>query len=88
MRGPAELTAALASLLAGVVVAADLGQARDLVRAYPEVRVVTRQGDVLGAHWAPAGRPRPPSVLALRGAADEAAAGLDEVAAARRAGRG
>ncbi len=80
VRGPAELTAALASLLAGVLVAADLGQARDLVRAYPEVRVVTRQGDLLGAHWASGGSAKAPSEFTLRGVADEAAAGLDEVA--------
>ncbi len=80
VRGPAELTAALASLLAGVLVAADLGQAQDLVRAYPEVRVVTRQGDVLGAHWASGGSAKAPSEFTLRGVADEAAAGLDEVA--------
>jgi chromosome segregation protein len=79
VRGPAELTAALASLLAGVLVAADLGQAQDLVRAYPEVRVVTRQGDVLGAHWASGGSAKAPSEFTLRGVADEAAAGLDEV---------
>ncbi len=52
VQAPAELAPALASLLSGVVVTADLGQARDLVRDHPAVRAVTRQGDVLGAHWA------------------------------------
>ncbi len=79
VRSPAELSAALAGLLAGVVVAADLGQAQDLVRAYPELRVVTRQGDVLGAHWASGGSARAPSEFTLRGVADEAAAGLEDV---------
>jgi len=79
VKAPDELVPALASLLSGVVVTADLGQARDLVRAYPALRVVTRQGDVLGAHWASGGSARPPSVLTLRGVADEAAAGLDAV---------
>ncbi len=77
VQAPAELAPALASLLSGVVVTADLGQARDLVRDHPAVRAVTRQGDVLGAHWAAGGSARPPSVLALRSAADEAAAGMD-----------
>jgi len=77
VRAPAELQPALAGLLSGVVVTADLGQARDLVRDHPAVRAVTRHGDVLGAHWASGGSGRPPSVLALRGAVDEAAAGMD-----------
>ena len=80
VRCPAELSAALASLLAGVLVAADLGQAQDLVRAHPDVRVVTRHGDLLGAHWASGGSAKAPSEFTLRGVADEAAAGLDEVA--------
>jgi len=79
VQAPAGLAPALASLLSGVIVAADLGQARDLVRDHPTVRVVTRQGDVLGVHWAAGGSARPPSVLALHGAADEAAAGMDEM---------
>jgi chromosome segregation protein len=82
VKAPGELCAALAGLLAGVVVADDLDQARDLVRAHPELRVVTRDGDLLGAHWAQGGAARPPSVLAMRSAADAAAAGL---AAADRA---
>ena len=77
VKAPAELAPALGSLLAGVVVAADLGQARDLVRVHPALRVVTRQGEVLGAHWASGGSGRPPSVLTLRSVADEAADGLD-----------
>ena len=73
---PGELSAAIAGLLAGVVVAEDLDQARDLVHAHPELRVVTRDGDLLGAHWAQGGAARPPSVLAMRAAADTAAADL------------
>ena len=37
---------------------------------------MTRGGDVLGAHWAQGGGARPQSLLELRAAADEAAAGL------------
>jgi chromosome segregation protein len=60
-------------------VAADLTQARELVGAYPALRVVTRQGDVLGAHWASGGSARPASEFTLRSVADEAAAGLEAV---------
>jgi chromosome segregation protein len=84
VKAPAELTAALAGLLSGVVVADDLAAARDVVRARPELRVVTRDGDLLGAHWALGGSAKPPSMLAMRAAAEEAAAAL---AAAERAAR-
>jgi chromosome segregation protein len=76
VKAPGELSAALTGLLAGVVVADDLDQARDLVRAHPGLRVVTRDGDLLGAHWAHGGSARPPSVLAMRSAADAAAGDL------------
>jgi len=76
VKAPGELAGAVASLLAGVVVAEDLGQARDVLRAHPALRVVTRDGDLIGAHWAVGGSARPPSTLALRSAADDAAAGL------------
>ena len=76
VKAPGELSAAVAGLLAGVVVAEELDQARDLVRAHPELRVVTPDGDLLGAHWAQGGAARPPSLLAMRSSADTAAAGL------------
>ena len=73
---PGELAAALAGLLSGVVVADNLAAAHDVVRARPELRVVTRDGDLLGAHWALGGSAKPPSMLAMRAAAEEAAAAL------------
>ena len=76
MKAPGELWGALAGLLAGVVIADDLDEARDLVRAHPELRAVTRDGDLLGAHWARGGAARPPSLLAMRSAAEAAAADL------------
>jgi chromosome segregation protein len=76
VKAPGELSAVVAGLLAGVVVAEDLDHARDLVRAHAELRVVTRDGDLLGAQWAQGGAARPPSLLAMRAAADTAAAGL------------
>src|SRR5262249_37338573 len=81
-QGAAELTAALAGLLAGVGAAGDLAAARDVVRARPELKVVTRDGDLLGAHWAHGGSAKPPSMLAMRAAAEDASAAL---AAAERA---
>jgi chromosome segregation protein len=79
VRAQDGLAPALAALLSGIVVAADLAQARELVRTYPGLRVVTRQGDVLGAHWASGGSARPASEFTLRSVADEAAAGLEAV---------
>ena len=79
VRAPDGLAPALAGLLAGIVVATDLAQARELVGAHPALRVVTRQGDVLGAHWASGGSARPASEFTLRSVADEAAAGLEAV---------
>ncbi len=79
VRAPDGLAPALAGLLAGIVVAVDLAQARELVRTHPDLRVVTRHGDVLGAHWASGGSARPASEFTLRSVADEAAAGLEAV---------
>jgi len=76
VKAPAELSAALGTLLAGVAVADNLDHARSVVRAHPELRVVTRDGDLLGAHWAQGGAARPAGVLAMRSAADAAADGL------------
>jgi chromosome segregation protein len=76
VRAPGGLAAAAAALLRGVVVAADLDEARRIVRDNPEARAVTRAGDLLGSRWAHGGGARPQSLLELRAAADEAAAGL------------
>ncbi len=86
VKAPGELTAALAGLLAGVVVADDLPRAREVVQARPELRVVTRDGDLLGAHWALGGSARPPSMLAMRAAAEEAAGGAGRGRAGRAGG--
>ena len=62
----------------GVVVVEDLDDARRVVRENPDLRAVTRAGDLLGSRWAHGGSARPASLLELRAAADEAAAGLAE----------
>ncbi len=73
-----ELRPAVHQLLGGVVVAASLEQAADLMRAAPGQRVVTRDGDVLGAHWSIGGSAGQQSLLEVRAAADDAATGLQE----------
>ena len=76
MRAPDGLAEAAAELLRDVVVVADLEQARRIVRENPGLKAVTRAGDLLGSHWAQGGGARPQSLLEVRAAADEAAAGL------------
>jgi len=78
VRAPAGVAEAVAELLGDVAVVADLAQARQVVMANENLKVVTRSGDVLGARWAHGGSARGQSVLELRAAADEAAAGLTE----------
>jgi chromosome segregation protein len=76
VRAPDGLAPAAAELLRGVVVVDDLEQARRIVRENPDFKAVTRAGDLLGSRWARGGSARPQSLLELRAAADEAAAGL------------
>jgi chromosome segregation protein len=78
VHAPAGLAKAAAELLRGVVITADLGEARRTVRENPELKAVTRSGDVLGSRWAHGGGARPRSLLEMRAAAGEAAAGLAE----------
>jgi chromosome segregation protein len=75
---PDELAGAVEQLLGGVLVAADLPEGLELVRADPRLRVVTRDGDLIGAHWARGGSAGAPSLLGLGAAAQEAAGRLDE----------
>jgi chromosome segregation protein len=85
VRAPRGLAEAAAGLLCGVVVTVDLSEARRIVRENPELKAVTRAGDVLGSRWAHGGGARPQSLLEMRAAAEEAAAGL--AAAQRRCER-
>jgi chromosome segregation protein len=79
---PDALRPALARLLFKVAVVDDLGVARDLVAALADVTAVTREGDVLGAHFASGGSSSQPSLIEIQAAVDEAAAQLTEAAAA------
>ena len=78
VRAPDELAHVAAELLTGVVVVEDLDDACRVVRENPGLRAVTRAGDLLGSRWAHGGSARPASLLELRAAADEAAAGRAE----------
>jgi chromosome segregation protein len=77
VHAPVHAAPALRDLLADVVVATNLHQAAEIVAAHPTLRVVTRHGDLLGAHWAHGGSGKAPSLLETRAAANAAAAGLD-----------
>ena len=78
VRASDELRPAVTQLLTGVVVAVTLEQAADLLRASPALRIVTRDGDLLGPHWAVGGSAGQQSLLEVRAAADDAATGLEE----------
>jgi chromosome segregation protein len=78
VKAPGDLAATVEELLAGVLVADDLRQGLELVREDPGRRVVTRDGDLIGAHWARGGSAGAPSLLGLRAAAQEAAAQLSD----------
>jgi chromosome segregation protein len=84
---PAELRPALTRLLDRIAVVDDLDAARALVREVPEVTAVTREGDVLGAHFASGGSSSQPSLIEVQAAVDEAAEQLAEaIASSERLG--
>jgi chromosome segregation protein len=68
-----SVRAAVHHLLDGVVVVDDIPAATALVRARPGLRAVTRDGDLIGAHWALGGGEARQSPLQMRAARDEAA---------------
>ena len=69
---PARLRGAMAAMLAGVVVVDDLAAGLELVAARPELRAVTREGDVVGAGWVDGGSDRKPSTLEIAGQIEQA----------------
>jgi len=73
---PRELAGTIEALLRDVVVCADLAAGLELIRANPALRVVTSDGDVLGAHWAQGGSAAEQSLLTLQAAAGQATAAL------------
>jgi chromosome segregation protein len=73
---PEELRPALSRLLARTAVVADLAAARAAVASAPEVTAVTRDGDLLGAHFAAGGSSSRPSLIEVQAAVDEASESL------------
>jgi chromosome segregation protein len=70
---PDALRGALRRTLFKVVVVDDLAAARRLVRDLPDVTAVTRDGDLLGEHFAVGGSTSQPSLIEVQAAVDEAA---------------
>ncbi|WP_278260209.1 hypothetical protein [Nocardioides convexus] len=82
---PAQVRPALDRLLRKVAVVDDLPAARALVADLPDVVAVTRDGDLLGAHFASGGSNATQSLIEIQAAVDEATEALAEaVAAAER----
>jgi chromosome segregation protein len=73
VRAPDVLHGAVATALDRVAVVDTLASARALVAVNPGVRAVTKDGDILGAHWAVGGTERKQSMIEVRAAVDEAA---------------
>ncbi|KQV72878.1 chromosome segregation protein SMC [Nocardioides sp. Root122] len=78
---PDDVRPALVRLLHKVAVVEDLAAARSLVDAVPDVVAVTREGDLLGAHFAAGGSGRQPSLIEVQAAVDDATAKLAEATA-------
>jgi chromosome segregation protein len=72
VRSPDALRPALHRALERVAVVDGLDAARDLVAAHPNVRAVTREGDLFGEDWAIGGSGRSQSVIEVQAAVDEA----------------
>ena len=74
---PDHLLGAVAALTAGTVVADDLAGAAEILSARPELRVVTRDGDLSGSGWLLGGSDRAPSQIEVQADIDAAAAELE-----------
>ncbi|HVK28305.1 MAG TPA: AAA family ATPase, partial [Nocardioides sp.] len=79
---PAQVRPALNRLLRKVAVVDDLPGARALVAALPDLVAVTRDGDLLGAHFASGGSHATQSLIEVQAAVDEATELLAEAVAA------
>jgi chromosome segregation protein len=78
---PHRLQAAMTAMLADVVVVSDLSAALDLVATRPQLRAVTRDGDLVGAGWVSGGSDRKPSTLEITLEVEKA---REELAAAEK----
>ncbi|WP_405491603.1 chromosome segregation protein SMC [Nocardia sp. NBC_00511] len=69
---PAHLRAAIGALSTGIAVVDDLAAAAQVIAARPELRVVTRDGDLTGTGWVLGGSDRVPSQLEVQAEIDAA----------------
>ncbi|MGH3425300.1 MAG: chromosome segregation protein SMC, partial [Nocardioidaceae bacterium] len=77
---PDTLAPALSRLLFKVAVVDDLATARTLVADTPDVIAVTRDGDLLGSHFATGGSSSETSLIEVQAAVDQATQDLEEAA--------
>ncbi|BDB60106.1 chromosome segregation protein SMC [Rhodococcus sp. RDE2] len=75
---PADLRGGVDGLLARTVVVDDLPTALGVSAARPDLRAVTRGGDLAGAGWVVGGSHRAPSTLEIQAAIDTSRAGLEQ----------
>ncbi len=84
---PDQVRPALTRLVHKTAVVDDLAAARSLVADLPDVVAVTRDGDLLGRHFAAGGSNAQQSLIEIQAAVDEATASLAEaVASSERLG--
>ncbi|MET1063089.1 MAG: chromosome segregation protein SMC, partial [Aeromicrobium sp.] len=76
VEGPAPLQGALRRLLFKVAVVDSLEHAQEVIRHAPDVTAVTRDGDVLGAHFAAGGSSSKQSLIEVQAAIAQADADL------------
>lgn len=79
VEAPDALAGSLRRLLVKVAVVDDLAAARTLVGAFPELTAVTRDGDLLGSHFARGGSASAASLIEVRAAVDAAGVELGDV---------
>jgi chromosome segregation protein len=80
VRAPDSVRASVDAALERVAVVEDLAAAQSLITDHPDVRAVTRAGDVLGSRWSAGGSSSAPSAIEIRAAVDEAQQKADEAA--------
>jgi chromosome segregation protein len=84
VEAPEKLRGAITAMLSGVAVVGDLSTALRLVATHPQLRAVTRDGDLVGAGWVSGGSDRRPSTLEI--AAEVQTARTELAASEKQAG--
>ncbi|HEY6686591.1 MAG TPA: chromosome segregation protein SMC, partial [Propionibacteriaceae bacterium] len=75
---PDQLTSAVNRLLRKAALVESLAAARNLIATLPDVVAITRDGDVLSAHFAAGGSSATPTLIELQAAIDDAERRLSE----------